>query len=111
MRLTAATIAAILSTLPANALGQCSEEDAKRPCVLRLFETAKILDGKNKVAQLKLGRCLAKLEVRTSTAISRFVVPDVTPDPGVSPSDWITITIGAGAAGLIIGALFGIAIH
>tara|TARA_Y100001938_G_scaffold142810_1_gene214657 strand:+ start:1876 stop:2205 length:330 start_codon:yes stop_codon:yes gene_type:complete len=66
---------AILASIPATAQAQCPPTEELNPCELALFETATILDGRNKEQEVLLDSCNAKLQARTSTVIKAIVQP------------------------------------
>ena len=103
MNLTKPTIIAMLAAMPSNALSQCPQNGQLNECELALFETATILDGKQKETATILGACQAKLSVRTSTVIREIVKPCPEIDKQ-SPSDW-QLVLTTGLAGFVIGAL------
>lgn len=106
MKRSAAYLTAVLSALPASALAQCPPEENLNECELALFETATILDGKNKEAGILLQACEDKLKIRTSTVIRQVVKPCPENSPVPMLSDW-QLLLTSGLAGFAVGILSG----
>ena len=104
MKRSAAYLTAVLSTLPANAIAQCPPEESLNECELALFETATVLDGKNKETQVLLKTCEDKMVIRTSTVIRTLIRPESVPPPLLN--DW-QLVLTTGLAGFAIGILAG----
>ena len=104
MKRSAAYLTAVLSALPASAIAQCPPEESLNECELALFETATILDGRNKEAQVLLKTCEDKMQIRTSTVIRTLVRPESVPPPLLN--DW-QLVLTSGLAGFAIGILAG----
>tara|TARA_R100000808_G_scaffold14529_1_gene34262 strand:- start:26048 stop:26374 length:327 start_codon:yes stop_codon:yes gene_type:complete len=102
MKRSAAYLTAVLSSLPADALGQCPEDGQLNECELALFETATILEGRNKECNVLLKACTDKMQIRTSTVIREIVKP--CPEDKPKLNDW-QLVLTTGLAGFVIGAL------
>jgi len=106
MKRTAAYLTAVLSALPASAIAQCPPEESLNECELALFETATILDGKNKESTVLLQTCKDKLRIRTSTVIRQVVKPCPENIPAQILSDW-QLLLTSSLAGFALGILAG----
>lgn len=102
MKRSPAYLAALLAALPATAVAQCLPQEQLNECELALFETATILDGRNKECRVLLKTCEDKMTIRTSTVIREIVKPCPVSEPVLT--DW-QLVLTSGAAGLILGML------
>tara|TARA_R110002167_G_scaffold114631_2_gene288542 strand:- start:188 stop:517 length:330 start_codon:yes stop_codon:yes gene_type:complete len=96
---------AVLAVVPSIAYSQCSETRNLNECELALFETATILDGKNKEVTVLLNSCNAKLETRTATVIRSIVTPCPLLEKEEQPWGIYAATL---ATSLLIGLLSGL---
>jgi len=105
VKMTTATLAAVLACLPSRVLAQCPPSQELNPCELALFEAATALDGSVKTCEVRLVACEDKLKIRTSTVIREIVKP-CPPPPPPRFQGWEMLAIAA-SGGLAVGVLLG----
>ena len=107
-----AFVAALLATLPAEAIGQsvCREDRALTPCEIELYDAGVVWETRAFSTHEKLRGCLARLKIRTSTVIKTLVVP---PKPIKDTTDfrnWYYLA-GATVLGLVLGGTAGLLLN
>lgn len=106
MKVTTATLAAVLACLPSRVLAQCPPSQELNPCELALFEVATELDGSVKTCEARRVACENKLKIRTSTVIREIVKP-CPPPPLPKFQAWEVLALAA-SSGLAVGVLLGV---
>lgn len=109
MKRSAAYLTAVIAALPSAALAQCPPESQLNECELALFETATILDSRNKESKVLLRTCEDKMEIRTSTVIREIILP--CPEPELDAPADLLMLLGTGVAGLLVGTILGMLAH
>ena len=99
-----ALLIAVLAAMPADALAQCTGE--LNECEASLYETGVIWESRSKHERLKLDACLARLRVRTSTAVNAMVVPAASDGGGAF--QYAAIVGTAGVIGAVLGVVLGL---
>ena len=96
------TCVALLATLPAEIYAQCVDE--LDPCELALYDASVTWKHRAQLCDVELTNCLSKLKLRSSTASTALVLPDV---PYAEPSvrGEVVKTMTVGTMGMILGVV------
>ena len=101
MKLTAASLTAILASLPTSAYGQCVEPLSE--CSQKLYRVGIRWEETAKIKHIKWLTCEQKLQTRTSTAISALT--EKTPPNPVRWGVLSAIGLGGFAMGVLLALL------
>ena len=106
MSISRGALIAIFAAIPADVAAQCAA--TLNPCEIALYESATILDAKQKKTNIKLTTCLAKLEARSSSVTAARVVPEIIEAKPEDPTSWPAWIAASAGMGLLVGIILGL---